>query len=88
MAQVTDPEEARQMRQNNLEWRPEATESLVNTIRNYPIAFGGEGAVLGDILDVTPKDVRSKVMLEEKLFETWYDGNIVLIGDGKQTMAI
>ncbi|KAG0075124.1 hypothetical protein BGZ90_010183, partial [Linnemannia elongata] len=81
MAQVTDPEEARQMRQNNLEWRPEATESLVNTIRNYPIAFGGEGAVLGDILDVTPKDVRSKVMLEEKLFETWYDGNIVLIGD-------
>ncbi|KAF9285623.1 hypothetical protein BGZ88_009465 [Linnemannia elongata] len=82
MAQVTDPEEARQMRQNNLEWRPEATESLVNTIRNYPIAFGGEGAVLGDILDVTPKDVRSKVMLEEKLFETWYDGNIVLIGDG------
>lgn len=88
MAQVTDPEEARQMRQNNLEWRPEATESLVNMIRNYPIAFGGEGAVLGDILDVTPKDVMSKVMLEEKLFETWYDGNIVLIGDGKWTMAI
>ncbi|KAF9155767.1 hypothetical protein BG015_008697 [Linnemannia schmuckeri] len=82
MAQVTDPEEARQMRQNNLEWRPEATESLANTIRNYPIAFGGEGAVLGDILDVTPKDVMSKIMLEEKLFETWYDGNIVLIGDG------
>ncbi|KAF8936255.1 hypothetical protein BGZ47_009587 [Haplosporangium gracile] len=82
MAQVTDPEEARQMRQNNLEWKPEATESLANKIRNYPIAFGGEGAVLGDILDVTPKDVMSKVMLEEKLFETWYDGNIVLIGDG------
>ncbi|KAF9551987.1 hypothetical protein EC957_000060 [Mortierella hygrophila] len=82
MAQVTDPEEARQMRQSNLEWRPDATEGLVNTIRNYPIAFGGEGAVLGDILDVTPKDVISKVMLEEKLFETWYDGNIVLIGDG------
>ncbi|KAF9551998.1 hypothetical protein EC957_000071 [Mortierella hygrophila] len=86
MAQVTDPEEARQMRQSNLEWRPDATEGLVNTIRNYPIAFGGEGAVLGDILDVTPKDVISKVMLEEKLFETWYDGNIVLIGDAINAM--
>ncbi|KAG0278505.1 hypothetical protein BGZ96_002359, partial [Linnemannia gamsii] len=82
MAQVTNPEEARQMRQTNLEWTPEAAETLLNTIRNYPNAFGGEGAVLGDILDSTPNDTMSKVMLEEKLFDTWYDGNIVLIGDG------
>ncbi|KAF9136097.1 hypothetical protein BGW39_006893 [Mortierella sp. 14UC] len=82
MAQLTDPEEARQMRENNIEWSAEAAESMVEKCRHCPIVFGGKGAVLGDILDVTPKDVMSKVMLEEKLFETWYNGNIVLIGDG------
>lgn len=88
MAQVTDPEEARRMHQTNLEWTPETTETLLNTIRNYPNSFGGEGAVLGDILDSTPKDFVSKVMLEEKLFDTWYDGNIVLIGDGELTVDL
>ncbi|KAG0277549.1 hypothetical protein BGZ95_005751 [Linnemannia exigua] len=82
MVQLTDPEEARQMRERNSEWSSEAAESMVDKCRSCPIAFGGKGAVLGDILDVTPKDVISKVMLEEKLFETWYNGNIVLIGDG------
>ncbi|KAG0375313.1 hypothetical protein BGX24_009271, partial [Mortierella sp. AD032] len=36
---------------------------------------------LGDLFDVAPKEYMSKVMLEEKVFETWYDCRTVLIGD-------
>ncbi|KAF9911347.1 hypothetical protein EC991_003912 [Linnemannia zychae] len=82
MAQLTDPKEAQQIRKSNTEWSAEAAESMAEKFRHCPIVFGGKDAVLGDILDFTPKDVISKVMLEEKLFETWYNGNIVLIGDG------
>ena len=37
---------------------------------------------LGDIIDSTPKDLISKILLEEKFFETWHHGRIVLMGDG------
>lgn len=37
---------------------------------------------LGDLYDRTPQDRVSKVMLEEKVFETWYHGRTVLLGDG------
>ncbi|KAG0309245.1 hypothetical protein BGZ97_013123 [Linnemannia gamsii] len=36
---------------------------------------------LGDLMDLTPKELMSKVMLEEKVFETWYSGRTVLLGD-------
>ncbi|KAF9091890.1 hypothetical protein BGX29_002362 [Mortierella sp. GBA35] len=86
MQQITDPEEAKAQRFRNSEWGPEATESMINAVRGYPITFGGGEGVLGDILDATPKDVVSKVMLEEKLFETWHHGNTVLIGDAVHKM--
>ncbi|KAG0045921.1 hypothetical protein BGZ83_008855 [Gryganskiella cystojenkinii] len=37
---------------------------------------------LSDIIDKTPKDGISKVFLDEKLFETWFHGRTVLVGDG------
>ncbi|KAH7056213.1 hypothetical protein BKA57DRAFT_531912 [Linnemannia elongata] len=36
---------------------------------------------MGDIYDLTPKDIISKAMLEEKVFKTWYHGWNVLLGD-------
>ncbi|KAF9285562.1 hypothetical protein BGZ74_001459 [Mortierella antarctica] len=36
---------------------------------------------MGDIIDLTPKDLLTKVMLEEKLFKTWSGGRTVLLGD-------
>ncbi|KAI1293403.1 hypothetical protein EDD11_008426 [Mortierella claussenii] len=33
-------------------------------------------------MGATPKDLISKVYVEEKMFETWYHGRTVLIGDG------
>ncbi|KAF8932723.1 hypothetical protein BGZ47_011210 [Haplosporangium gracile] len=84
MQQITDPAEAKAQRFRNSEWGPEATESMIAAVRDFPTTFGG--GTLGDILDATPKDVVSKVMLEEKLFDTWHHGNIVLIGDAVHKM--
>lgn len=66
----------------NSEWGPEANEGMIKDIRNFPTIFGGP---IGDLIDGTPKDMISKVFLEEKMIETWYHGRTVLLGDGKQT---
>lgn len=47
--------------------------------------MNGEIKTMGDIYALTPKEFVSKVMREEKVFETWYSGRVVLLGDGKQT---
>lgn len=56
--------------------------------RDFPVISGGDKLVtMGDLIDWTPKDLITKVMLEEKVFETWYDGRVVLIGDGKRLLS-
>ncbi|KAG0366221.1 hypothetical protein BGZ54_005655 [Gamsiella multidivaricata] len=47
--------------------------------KHHKLAIMGE---LGDLFDNTPKEAISKVVLEEKVFETWKHGRTVLIGDG------
>lgn len=37
---------------------------------------------VGNLIDISPKDSISKVILEEKVFDTWYGGRTVLLGDG------
>ncbi|KAF9359645.1 hypothetical protein BGX34_008226 [Mortierella sp. NVP85] len=64
----------------NTEWGPEAAEAMCKQIRDFPVPRNN--MTLGDLIDNTPKELISKVMLEEKLFDTWYDGRIALIGDG------
>jgi hypothetical protein len=81
MAQVKSESEANHLRKNSTEWGPEATESMIKEIHEFPIKMGG---VLGDIIDSTPVDGISNVLLEEKLFEQWSHGGIVLIGDVKE----
>ncbi|KAF9921355.1 hypothetical protein FBU30_008640 [Linnemannia zychae] len=83
MAQITNQAEAREQRFRNSEWGPEANEELIGAVQDFPITFGGK---LGDIIGATPKDRISKVMLEEKLFETWYHESVVLIGDACHKM--
>jgi hypothetical protein len=41
------------------------------------------GATMGELIRATPRDRVSRIFLEEKLFNTWYHGRVVLIGDGK-----
>ncbi|KAG0044257.1 hypothetical protein BGZ83_010502 [Gryganskiella cystojenkinii] len=45
-----------------------------------------EGLSMRDLIELTPPEAISKVMLEEKLFETWYHGRTVLMGDACHKM--
>ncbi|KAF8939354.1 hypothetical protein BGZ58_009970 [Dissophora ornata] len=64
----------------NTEWGPEAAETMCKEVRDFPVPRGS--LTIGDLIDATPKELISKVMLEEKLFDTWYGGRTCLIGDG------
>lgn len=61
------------------EWGPEATEEMINFVRHQPSPLK---CTLGEVIDRTPKHLISKIMLEEKYFESWYNGRVVLLGDG------
>ncbi|KAF9371874.1 hypothetical protein CPC16_002789, partial [Podila verticillata] len=67
----------------NSEWGPEQAESMCKEVRHFKVPIGKEGVTvtMGDLIDKTPKDMISKVMLEEKIFETWFGGRTVLLGD-------
>ncbi|KAI1307885.1 hypothetical protein EDD11_004357 [Mortierella claussenii] len=64
----------------NTEWGPEAAEAMCKEVRDFPVPRGT--LTIGDLIDATPPELISKVMLEEKIFETWYSGRTCLIGDG------
>ncbi|KAG0330269.1 hypothetical protein BG000_011764, partial [Podila horticola] len=67
----------------NSEWGPEAAETMCKQVRHFKVPGGKDGKILtiGDLIDRTPKDLISKVMLEEKVFSTWHGGRTVLLGD-------
>ncbi|KAF9155704.1 hypothetical protein BGX20_004388 [Mortierella sp. AD010] len=66
------------------EWGPEAADAMCKEVRDYPAV---RGMKMGDLIDATPKEVICKVMLEEKLFETWTYGRTVLLGDACHKMS-
>ncbi|KAG0076309.1 hypothetical protein BGZ90_008871 [Linnemannia elongata] len=63
----------------NAEWKPESIDTTISKIVHHKVPYGG---TIGDLVDATPKDLISKVYLEDKLFETWNHGRIALLGDG------
>ncbi|KAG0316100.1 hypothetical protein BGZ97_007390 [Linnemannia gamsii] len=65
------------------EWGPEAAEAMCNEVRHFPVMSGNESSPwsVGDLIDHTPKDLISKVKLEEIVFQTWFGGRTVLMGD-------
>ncbi|KAG9062331.1 hypothetical protein KI688_005246 [Linnemannia hyalina] len=66
----------------NAEWGPHAAKAMCDQTREFPVP-GGEGLkTMGDLFDLTPPELISKVMLEEKVFDTWSHGRMVLLGDG------
>ncbi|KAG0291675.1 hypothetical protein BGZ96_004927, partial [Linnemannia gamsii] len=64
----------------NSEWGPHAAQSMCDITRDFRLPIG-TGKTLGDLYDKTPKELISKVMLEEKVFSTWHSGRTVLLGD-------
>ncbi|KAF9311537.1 hypothetical protein BG003_007303 [Podila horticola] len=69
----------------NSEWGPEAAEALCREVRDFkvPGLRNGKPMTLGDYIDRSPKEYIAKVMLEEIVFDTWYGGRAVLLGDGQ-----
>ncbi|KAF9183701.1 hypothetical protein BGZ51_003850 [Haplosporangium sp. Z 767] len=63
----------------NSEWGPESIEAMIKEFHGSVCSLGG---TMGDLIDATDRETISKVFLEEKFFETWYNGRTVLIGDG------
>ncbi|KAF9189609.1 hypothetical protein BGZ51_009428 [Haplosporangium sp. Z 767] len=74
---------SKQLMFKNSEWSPESNEGMIKEIRDFPSHFGG---TIGDLIDATPREMISRVFLEEKLFETWHNGRTVLIGDACHKM--
>lgn len=76
-----DLESQRLKNTENTGWGALDIQAMCDETRGIGIP-GGSGAMnLGDLMDLTPKELMSKVMLEEKVFETWYLGRTVLLGD-------
>ncbi|KAF9357705.1 hypothetical protein BGX34_009262 [Mortierella sp. NVP85] len=66
----------------NSDWGPEAADVMCKTVASFPIPGSADGKwTLGDLFDNTPPHLISKVMLEEKVFDTWYYGRTALLGD-------
>ncbi|KAF9087353.1 hypothetical protein BGX23_008188 [Mortierella sp. AD031] len=74
-------EDERFRNSENSEWGPIAAQSMCDDTRGFTIPGGNGTLTLGDLYDRTPKNLISKVMLEEKVFETWYSGRVALLGD-------
>ncbi|KAF8936834.1 hypothetical protein BGZ58_003639 [Dissophora ornata] len=83
--QFATPEEAKEVQFRNSEWGPEAIEEMIGRFRDRKLPIGG---TIGDLIDATPKDLISKVYLDEKMFETWHHGRTVLIGDACHKMLL
>ncbi|KAG0283818.1 hypothetical protein BGZ96_011811 [Linnemannia gamsii] len=64
------------------EWGVEGADAMCKEVRDFPVVSGNEkNLTIGDLIDLTPKHLISKVMLEEKVFKTWYHCRTVLLGD-------
>ncbi|KAF9176275.1 hypothetical protein BGZ50_001183, partial [Haplosporangium sp. Z 11] len=55
--------------------------SMIMEVRDFPVPCGKDAKTLGDLIDLTVLEDTSRVMLEDKMFETWYSGRAVLLGD-------
>ncbi|KAF9136765.1 hypothetical protein BG015_003027 [Linnemannia schmuckeri] len=65
-----------------IEWGAYPTQTMIDETRHFPIQLDdGKKRTMGDLYDLTPKDLISKIMLEEKVFKTWHHGRVVLMGD-------
>ncbi|KAG0253329.1 hypothetical protein BG011_006414 [Mortierella polycephala] len=60
------------------DWYPETAVEICEDVRNFKCPYGG---TVMDLIDATPKGLVSKVLLEEKMYRTWYNGRVVLVGD-------
>ncbi|KAG0202601.1 hypothetical protein BGX28_004917 [Mortierella sp. GBA30] len=61
------------------EWGHEAAQEMLQESLAFKCPYAG---TVGELVDRTQPHLISMVMLDEKLYHTWYHGRTVLIGDG------
>ncbi|KAF9896025.1 hypothetical protein BX616_008294, partial [Lobosporangium transversale] len=54
------------------------TEPVVKCFREVPCPFGG---TMGELVDATEDNMKARAFVEEKVYETWFHGRTVLLGD-------
>ncbi|GJJ68650.1 hypothetical protein EMPS_00996 [Entomortierella parvispora] len=78
ISQIASIEEFEKIKFRNSEWGPESNQEFINQVKDFKVPGAG---TLGNLIKATPEDGISRVLLEEKLYETWSHGRTVLIGD-------
>lgn len=64
------------------DWGSGLAEAMCREVQHFPIPGGNGKLTLADLIVNTPRDQIAKVTLEEKVFESWYGGRTVLLGNG------
>ncbi|KAF9171772.1 hypothetical protein BGX20_006942 [Mortierella sp. AD010] len=72
----------------NSDWGSESSGSIQEDWRSFKLPLGPDNSyiTIGDLINSTENDNVTKVMLEEKLYTTWYHGRTVLMGDACHKM--
>ncbi|KAG0334855.1 hypothetical protein BG000_007997 [Podila horticola] len=68
-------------------WKSTPAGEMCEAVKDFPIP-GGANLTLGDLMAETSRKLLSKVMNEEKFFQTWHSGRTVLLGDAAHKMSL
>ncbi|KAF9978288.1 hypothetical protein BGZ73_003095 [Actinomortierella ambigua] len=60
------------------DWESESAKALLKEIEHLPITIGG---TIGNLLNKTERSKISRTLLQDKLFNAWYEGRTCLMGD-------
>ncbi|KAK3847063.1 MAG: hypothetical protein J3R72DRAFT_432998 [Linnemannia gamsii] len=78
ISQLDSLDDAEKQKLKNAEWSSEANDAMIAEVKDFLIPLGG---TLGDLIEATPREIISRVFLEDKMFETWNHGRVALLGD-------
>ncbi|KAF8984264.1 hypothetical protein BGZ46_008437 [Entomortierella lignicola] len=72
----------------NTDWGTESSESIQKDWRSFKLQLGVDESYItvGDLINASEIENITKVMLEEKLYTTWYHHRTVLMGDSCHKM--
>ncbi|KAG0343950.1 hypothetical protein BG004_004865 [Podila humilis] len=71
----------------NSDWGTEAVvERALKEVNDIPVMGGDGSTTIGHLIELSPKRLIRKVVIEEKLFKTWYSERTVFLGDACNKM--
>ncbi|KAF9183219.1 hypothetical protein BGZ51_004180 [Haplosporangium sp. Z 767] len=59
------------------EWTVETNQQALDDVKHLKTPYG----TMGDLINATPEDHITSILLEDRLYETWTHGRVALIGD-------